>query len=331
MKNNLLKITRWHIALLLAVAFILSGCGTIYEDFPGCPMYVNFKYDFNMSYENTFAKECKEVEIFVFDTNGVLRYRKTETGSALTEPGFRMHIPVEYGKYQVVARVGYNHDSYALSDMRVGTSTIQDLTLRLVYAEDNTSDHELDELWYGLETFNFTGDTPQTKTISLVRNTNTVHLKLIDTDADSGAGIRSSDSGISSKITAPNGSYNSLNVPTDETMITYLPYDTRKGKVGEEAPTETMSFSMLRLLKFQSVGFKVINVATGKSLLPPGGEDLINYYLLKGKPANIGDQEFLDREHAWNVELYYKKKNEDYIAVMIRVNNWVVWQQGMDM
>lgn len=312
------KFTKRLLALVLSIVSFW-GCDTIYDDLSDCHMYIRFKYDYNMDKTDKFADQCDKVEVFLFDAEGVLVRTITDNSAALKNPGYRIEVPIHSGDYTVMAWAG-RKDSYDLTDMTVGTSTKDDLILKLKTSA-NTHNGELEPLWSGTPvSFTYTGSSHHTETIDLVKNTNTVNLLI--------AGLKTGSldlNNVEVKITAANGSYLYDNAFADTQTITYLPFGS--STVTLDPQTENLKFSLntLRFVKGHNVRFSVIDKTTGKSLLPFADMDLIEY-LLKTKPSGMTDQEYLDREDTWNITLL-----PAYQSVTIEINGWIVWTQDSEL
>lgn len=314
--NRKPKKTSCRIAAWLLTLLALWGCEPIYDNMRECHVALQFKYDYNMTGIDRFALECNKVELFLFDSTGKLRYANTVSGSELSRPGFSMEVPLSTGSYTAVAWVGRD-SSYELSGIEPGVSTKDDLILKLLCGEGSVRKEALEPLWYGDKVISFDGRADKTETISLVRNSNTVNLSLLD----SSTGRRMRAEEFAMEITASNGSYDADNNPYSNEIITYKPFSTStQGEYPFKATMKT-----LRLIKGKNVRLSVKQ--DGASVLPTEDIDLIEY-VLKTKPESMNEQEYLDREHIWNIELYC---DNDFIAVMIKVNGWTVWTQGMDM
>lgn len=308
MHNKTTKRLLPRLLVLVLSAMSFWSCDTIYDDLSDCHMYIQFKYDYNMDKTDKFADQCDKVEVFLFDANGVLVRTITDSGENLKKAGYRIEIPIHSGNYTVMAWAG-RKDSYDLTDMTVGTSTKDDLVLKLK-STANTHDGELEPLWSGTPVdFTYTGSSHHVETIDLVKNTNRVNLQV------------NMDSDLEVKIMGANGSYLYDNSFADTQTITYKPFSTTK-TTGQSS----FSFSSLRLVKGQDVRLSVIDKTTGKSLLPAGDWDLIAY-LLKTKPSGMTDQEYLDRQDTWNISLHI----DGYIAVSIEINGWLVWNQESEL
>lgn len=315
MKNSLYNSFR-RLGLLLTAILPLMGCGTVWEELQGCRVYVDFRYDYNMQGENLFAAQCNNVEIFVFDAGGVLCYRHAQRGAALAGSGYRMPVPVDYGDYTIVAWGGHS-DSYELQDAMLGVSTLDELTLRLKVGADNSHAAELEPLWHGIQHFAYTGDIERVVTVPLVKNTNTISLKLVNTTPHPDMPAEH----VAVTLTAANGGYGFDNSLLDNEPVAYLPYDGSAFRI-----------STLRLMEDAEVRLSVTDVNNGSSLLPGSGElDLIGH-LLKTCPGTMLRQEYLDREDQWNIEIGYTRDPvKGFLVVLIKINDWVVWTQGTDL
>lgn len=305
--------------LLVSILSVVSfgGCDSIYDDLNDCHVYIRFKDEYNMDKQDKFAEECDKVEIFIFDKSDVLSKVITEEGNALKTSNYQVEIPIHSGDYTVMAWVG-RKDSYDLTGLTVGTSTKKDLLLKLK-SSDNKYSGDLDPLWWGTPVnFNYSGGSHHIETINLIKNTNKINFTLYHNPTVDPLSLAN----IEVKITTANGSYDYDNTSSDTQTINYTPFNSTAESLSETSEKVSFSLSTLRLVKGQNVRFSVINKATGSSLLPAADMDLIEY-LLKTKPNGMTDQEYLDRQDTWNINLFIA----NYISTSIVINGWTVWTQ----
>lgn len=80
---------------VLALAFSLSSCNTIDDDYSECVITyeVRFRYDYNMKWADAFAHEVHAVALYAFDDEGRLVHTVTDTG----EPPRRSRLHHESG------------------------------------------------------------------------------------------------------------------------------------------------------------------------------------------------------------------------------------------
>jgi hypothetical protein len=309
--------------LIAAMAAVFSMTGCIKEDNDDCPMYVRFKYDYNMEFEDLFNEQCTKVELFVFDENGVLIQEITREGDALKDPSFKIPLYLDAGTYTIMAWGG-RKDSYDLSEYVIGETTIDDLTLDLK-ARTESSD-EIEPLWNGTpKTFTITKAYGHEEVIDLVRNTNTVNVHIGYLPTAEG---RYNPEDLEIVITAANTTYDSYNNFTNARTVSYYPFNVTD-------TTTVYSINTLRFVKGQDVTISIRDKNTGTVVLAE--QDLISL-LLAGKPyepehPDLEDQEYLDRKYIWDlyINLAEGPDRSYYIAVDIIINGWTVWHQDVNL
>lgn len=309
------------LALSMFLALSLSSCESIYDTYSDCHIYVKFKYDYNMGWTDRFAEQCDAVELFLFDSTGVLKEIISDGGERLKHPDYLMEIPVHSGRYSIMAWTGRQH-SYELTDMIIGVSTMSDMILKLKPSSNNV-DVELDPLWWGAPIdFAYSGDSHQVEIIDLLKNTNVINVN-IHYDL---AHTPDSLSDINVSVNASNGAYLFDNSFTDPKPIKYVPY--YKTRITKADETFSYALSTLRIVKGQNVKLSIIDEPKNANLLPFTDMNLIPL-LLMTKPDGIGDQEYLDREDTWNLDLYLTENG--YAATSIMINGWTVWTQDTEL
>ena len=109
--NDMLRERAKRLSLLgvLCLALGLSSCDSIYDDDPNClqGIALRFVYDYHMEPgANAFAANVDCINVFVFDEDGNYVTQFKETSDALRNDSYRMNIPLENGKYQLMAYGG---------------------------------------------------------------------------------------------------------------------------------------------------------------------------------------------------------------------------------
>lgn len=297
--------------LLILTTVLLNACN-IYED-TGCgPLHVDFKYDYNMSYQNLFRQECKKIELFIFDDHGVLIKRIIEESDLLEQCDYKMPVRLNPGNYTFMVWAG-DLKSYTLNKTTIGVTSLNEMTLDLKHT-NHLSKEPLEPLWNGTPlSVSVRSGYGRSETINLIKNTNRLNISLHSMNETFNA------HDIAIEVKCANGSYYYDNSQGDKSPITYRPYKS-ENKTEQEAMFE---IDLLRIVKGVETKLRVINKKTGQSMLPMEEIDLVDF-LLKTKPHGMSDQEYLDREDTWNFSLYTK---QNFIAVMIQINDWIVWSQ----
>lgn len=343
------------VSLLLAMG--LASCDAIYEEEGDCsPKYsLTFSYWMNLKWADAFPAEVNSVRVYVFDENDVLAWYSAERGDILSEPGYKMPLDLEPGKYKVVAWCGVDNgveaekESFSVADHLVGVTTLKELTCRLNrrYDEDGAvSSAPLYFLYHGmrdLELVDYGDGLERSYDIKLTKNTNHVrivlqHLSGVDLNADD----------FDFKIEDANGHMGHDNSILDDEKITYRPYNTLSGHttVGKtddefgdtralvEVSGAIADLRVGRLMaeRNRSMKLTIKNRKNGETVaeIP-----FIDYALLskdyyeQAYNRSMTDQEFLDREDNYTMTLFL---DSDYhwLSTSILIHSWRVVLQDVD-
>lgn len=105
---KIVNIIRFCTGILAAVA--MSSCnGFIYEDEGDCDPYykVRFRFDRNLKNVDAFAQEVGAVTLYLVDeSTGKIVWSKNESGDHVKSDTYLMDVPVDPGRYHLVAWCG---------------------------------------------------------------------------------------------------------------------------------------------------------------------------------------------------------------------------------
>lgn len=327
-------------AVLLALATALASCDSfIYEDEGDCDPYyrVRFVYDMNMKYADAFPQEVNSVTLYLADAaTGAIVWSKHESGEALRNAGYEMEVPVNPGKYNLIAWAGDGHRTH-FSVPEANVHTGLQCTLAREHDADGNAviDHDLDRLYHGkLDGQDF----PSTQgihyfTVPLMKNTNDVTVLLQHV---SGAPV---DPDIFEfTITDDNGLMDWDNAVLPDETITYRAHETTSGTASfnpdpdaEEGRAPIVDYSaaiaehtVARLMKSHEdrTRLTIRNRATGETVL---SIPLVKYVLLVKGYHNrpIGDQEYLDRQDHYSLTFFLDEGNR-WVTTHIYINSWKI-------
>lgn len=344
-------------ALMLTAALcapFLSSCdGAIYDDEEDCdPHYrVRFTYRKNLKFADAFPSEVREVTLYVIDdATGEIVWQKHEDGAELREEGYLMDIPVDPGRYTLLAWCGEGHrSSFGISD-EPGVKT--DLECLLLQRHEAPADHpfaptgthvdtRIGDLYHGrLDAQEF----PETEgeyvyTVDLMKDTNDVHIVLQHL---SGEPVDAND--FTFTLTEDNGHMdwdNSL-IP-ESAPVTYFSHDTRSGTAGVEVPDYTKPEGEQMLpaeTRVQTqVSCAVANLTVGRLMADRkayisiynkenrqvvANIPLTDYALLvRGNDYghNLTDQEYLDYRDDYSL-VFFLDENDRWVNTSIYINSW---------
>jgi len=305
-------IHQFTFGMLIVASWLLSSCTNLYEDLPECRLFVKFKYDYNMLYADAFHTQVDKVELYVFDKDGKYLFKQSEEGAALATGSYLMEVELPVGEYQFMAWAGA-HDSYDITSLTPGSSTITDLRLQLIREESFIIQHELEPLWYGeITNVNFTGTTHQTETINLIKDTNKVRFVFQGYREDSWQ-VNVND--YNYEIIESNGRLAHDNSLLDDGVLSFQPYITEQVSPYSAA----VELNTMRLMSDRQTRFVVTEKATGKKVF---NINLIDYLAMTKLGGNKMDtQEYLDRESEFKI-IFFFSELESWLAVQVQIGDW---------
>lgn len=352
--------TLW--AVLLMATTPLIGC--IREDESDCPvlenttgMILRYKYDMNMAYTDKFSDQVKNLQAFVFNSDGVLCDTLTPfVGAGSITPGWERRLALNPGTYSVVTWAGADHfyadhytsanNAYPAASPRgvvLGVTKLEDFRMFLAYdklADDNAQPHtaNIKELYHGVVR-NITVEENKETTVltSLIKNTNTVKITLTGTH-HLGPLVKADD--FEFLIQSRNGHYRYDNSTNEQAhLIHYTPYQFAQTDESVVAQIKTMRLTKPQEDRFENgtmlltVTYKPTHLSICKQI------NLVDLILSgriaarnsEGKPLFDTDNtpkfeqpslEYLDRQDLFEVTYQIAKEEDDKLVVTVYVNEW---------
>lgn len=319
-------------AALSAVLMMLAATScdsVIYDSLPPCPHGVNlrFVYDYNMEYANSFHKKVDCVTLYIYDEQGMYIGALTETSAVLADENYRMPVDLEPGKYRLVAYGGLACPEHSFSMVSAPTTRASGYADRQVRMDDGEAGSKLHDLFFGAQDVTVAGDGYVETTLYMMKDTNNIRIMLQQINSD--APLSHED--FTFAITDDNTlfAYDNSLVPNGETV--YRPWATGTKAVGTadtsagetDAVVAYAEFSTSRLVRATNDPRLIVkNKETGEDVI---NISLINYLLLLKSElyADMGQQEFLDRESEWSL-LFFLDEGRTWLQTRIVINNWVV-------
>ncbi len=316
-------------AIAFAAVAWLSSCGAIKDDLPPCPegVTLRFVFDYNMEFANAFPSQVDCLTLLVYDNEGKYVTSRTETSSVLADENWRMTVDLPAGKtYTFVAYGGLAcHDASFHFVSQPADGSLRSLQVGMnadcIGANPGVNLHQL---FYGnLDLAVPANATDYTEgTVYMMRDTNSIRILLQNLD---GSPVKPED--FSFALTADNtllsGADNAV-IPAGTT--TYFPWAVGQAGVGTvedgtDAVLAFAEFSTSRLIAESGARLEITNAVSGEKVL---SVPIVNYLLLlkSMQYENMGAQEYLDREHRWNVILFLD--NGRWIDTRIIINDWIV-------
>lgn len=286
--------------LLLALLGVVS-CN-IKEDMSDCPGSMILDYS---AYSDLILDEIaqsEQIDIFIFDPNGICCDLRTFTYGTLSQMGFEFELPIAYRNYNAVVWHGLESENYDSASMALGES-YNDFRLKLLSADSSYSGL-LDPLWASpLEPIEYCAKITRHR-VYMTRLHTDIKVTLQESLTDGTlADLDMNEYTVS--IEAANNIYH-----TDYSLseqCTQLTYTNQGSMVGTLRLTPDMSCT----LSVDDVDRQI---------------DLIQYMLATKSDSTLSDQEFLDLNKVWDITLIVKEQSDcGYVALGIKINGWVVW------
>lgn len=308
-------------ALLLACMGMMSSCDIFNEDLSECRLSVKFKYDYNMLSTDEFHAEVDRVTLFVFDKDDKFLFKQSAEVSSLTTGDNLMDIQLPVGRYKFMAWAGV-HDSYEISSLVAGTSTITDLKLRLKRDQSLIIDKKLEPLWYGeIIDVDFTGTTHQTEVINLIKDTKRIRCMFQNASGKNNDLLLND---YKFEILSANGYLDYDNSLLKDDILSYYPYYTEQ----KSNSIMIIELNTLRLVSDHEARFIITEKATAKTVLDI---DLIDFFsLVEMEGHKWSEQEYFDRQSEYLITFYLKDPGTSWIAAQIVINGWTLYNQGED-
>lgn len=267
-----------------------------------------------MEFTDAFHTQVDKVELYVFDKDGKFLFKQAEEGSSLSTGNYLMEVALPVGEYQFMAWAGAR-DSYDITSLTPGVSTITDLRLQLKREESFIINKELETLWYGeIIDVNFTGKTHQTEMINLIRDTKRVRFIFQGYTNDWELNVDDYDY----EIRESNGYLGHDNSLLEDDMLSFQPY--RRDQVNASAAS--VDLNTMRLMKDRKTRLVVTEKSSAKKVFDI---NLIDYLAMTNmEDKKIGMQEYFDRQSNYHIVFFI---SDSWLAMRIVINGWTVYSQ----
>uniref|UniRef100_S0DG38 Fimbrillin-A associated anchor proteins Mfa1 and Mfa2 n=1 Tax=termite gut metagenome TaxID=433724 RepID=S0DG38_9ZZZZ len=334
-------LTKLKIILAAIVLSVVSSCN-IRDSYDDCGIWLEFIFDHNMEYTDSFDPLVETVDVFVFDGEGKYVLAKHAECSDLHLHKRMLLSRLPFGNYRILA-VGGLCEHFNFTDMNggefvPGVTTVEQVKLALNFK--NAVTHEFPHLWFGQVTDVCYAADMSVWPIPVMRLTNKFHIALQHTVAlpQNGSTRTTDESPYTVEIVTPeSGAYDHNHNPLVREKLTHRPYyRTSSIETSETGAVHVAAnkINTMRLLEGEQGGYKltVRNTETGDEIWTG---DLLTL-LAHTKPANRPDgttlplQEYFDRESDWNIVIVHNvTADKGFAAMKIIVNGWIVWETGM--
>ncbi len=360
--TSLIHTTASTLTLALTLALGLTSCSEMHTDLPECEVELKFKYDYNTQRADMFTDQVGGLTLYVFDKDNRFLFKKDTANTATTQPlkdkNFKWkfnHNELAPGEYHLVTRAyqksyeatlnttgaKYRHTTLKKGD---DIATLQTILDRDASGNVDHQNAPLDTLWAGrnIDTLRISNNRFGEYTLPLMRDTKQLNITLRQTVEP--AAMNHEDYDV--KIIDNNGRllYDNDVDPTD-TKLTYTPYAQWTTELQKPAPQRADSDPMRTAhyeLFFNRLVWHTNNHSADARLIvtyKPTGEVIIDTNLpalLKdGRNAyelyNWKEQEYLDRESQYHLDLFLAGTKWKYIDLVIDVLSWAVRVQNVDL
>ena len=322
---NRLRYTYRIIFLFFICSWGMTSCTAFEEDLPECRLSVKFKYDYNLLSVNAFHSQVNKVVLYVFDKAGKYLFSQTDEGTLLADGSYRMEVKLPVGEYRLLAWAGAG-DSYDITSLARGVSTINELKLKLKREQSLIIDRALEPLWYGeIINVNFTGDHSQTEIINLIKDTNVIRFVFENRGTNNSLDV---DNYIY-ELTESNGYMDYDNTLMTDDTLGYQPYYTEQ----VSADRGVIELNTMRLMTDRLNHFSVKDKTTSTTVFKV---DLTEFFLalrLEEYKNKWSDQEYLDRKDSYEVVFFLSGSSptNPWTSVSVIVNGWTWYIQQEDL
>lgn len=345
-----------RLAVIMMSAAALTACDSmIYDDEGDCAPYYKVRFEYRMhmegtpgkpeSYPDAFPHNVNAVTLYAVDAStGKIVWQKHESGERVMAEGYEIDLPVDPGKYHLMAWCGEGHvSSFAVND---AADHIDDIDCRMnreyLSRADEAGDAavsrtQLNDLYHGREENLVMPDEQGVHyyTVYLTKDTNTIQVLLQQL-----SGEKMDPDDFDMEITDANGHLDSRNMPLGDETIYYRPWKQGSslsdiiypGDVGHE-PTELgavmAEFSVSRLMLENDTRLTVSKHADGKEIFSIPLKPYLMLFI-SDKYSQMDSQEYLDREDEYRM-MFFLDSGMRWMKSYIYINSFKVVLQDVDL
>ncbi len=322
---------------LLLIIMLAGGCERIFEGEGDCSVtyMVNFRYDYNMEYEDEFTQEVEGVTLYVIDSGtGKIIWQKTESGAALSQAGYAMEADVSAGTYDLLVWGWSGNGSSWSIPASSAYNTDLTSTLNLNHdAQGNAySDTDIDRLYYGYVAGQDFGTKPigvHTCTVPLVKDVNNIRVVL---QYESGEMVDKDN--FTFTLTDNNGSLDWDNSVLGDETITYYPWQTEQGEPEIDSRADdglnaaVAKFTVGRLMQSHN-DYAMLTVTNNTTRAVVASIPFIQMFdrVKSYEAPDLDNQEYLDRQDDYSIVLFLDN-GDRWVNTYIYINSWRVVLQN---
>lgn len=319
--------------LLLLATLLFTGCEKgIYEDLSHCPQGVDMHFRVLRPAETQESKrynyptdEIKQLRLFAFDEQGRLVWDFGVNSYNFVKENLLHTNFYRVGTTRFVAWAGQDLSKYNFGTPKVGSTTLQELMVRMQSQAATRSSEEVAPLYVGTPA---EGALTQEDRSQLGTFYDKLHFDLIqlhNTIKVEVKGLKLNHR-YQLRIKADNGEYTALGNISGNNTFEYTTNVTQTTEQGKEQLSAT--FNILKLEEKHSYTVEVLNVSTGQ--VAPVTEfsgNIIEYIL--ANDANFrtlttpeARQKMFDTKHSYHITLTLNETPEGHMAVNVLVKSW---------
>lgn len=323
---------RFLILAFFAALTTIVGC--VKDSNSGCVSGIElcFEYVLNNEGVDLFGEEVEKISVYVFDGDGIYSDVYTESGAPLAAPGYTMPLPLDRGRYTLLAWGGTlaNHMIGKIEDgqdifsagLQKGVTRLEDFRIELDKATSGRAapwpDYpvaaNVPDLYYGMAEVEVRTGKTMTEKISLTKNTSRIQLKIIELPG-------SSDPLPSDVSQIPYEAYGFGNntmlnyenkIAPQAPTLTYIPsgFDVQTG------PVYNIFLTAPRLVTGNPVTLRLWAEQEGRFIM---NENLVSIIL---KSDEYNTQDDIDREDLFLIEVVVDRRAG--LDVMVKINGWEI-------
>ena len=331
-------------SVILTAASSLTSCDSLFFDEQGdCSVHyrLSLRYTKNILNTDAFGSQITDVNVALYDSNGNMVYKKTESRSLSETNDYWMDLDVAPGVYDIIAwcegeSLGDDSVAFSLEGQNLGDAiSLSGASLPLSQVGGlSVSDKDIRPLYYGRNNkvvFPDTYGTVNLDPISLTRDTNHLTVQLQNMN---GAPIDSSM--IEMQLEGANSQLNSENQLKGDVKFTYTPWYIRSTFSDSEITPGTKASiadgnlptgvqAELTTGRFMVGQEQQLTIRVKGSDTPILSIPLVQYLLLvRGHYEQASSaQDYLDRYVDYSIVFFL---DEGYVwnKTRIYINNWRV-------
>lgn len=300
--------------LLSLVICILQGC--IGDDVTLCRydgVHFFFKYDYNVEGTDQLSKEpIKKIGLYVFDEHNLFYGYYVNDEKQINTAGYRFRLDLPTGRYNFVAWAEDNAETYAVSDLVKGSTSINDVRLK-IKSTDNVSVKSPGLLMHGqIDAFDTTDSQLETATINLVKNVNDIKINILNLPE------KYSLANTKVAVSIRNDEYKFDNTIAETAQLllytsTYTPHELGR----------TAAVRVLKMEKGVESRLKIITTLVGATR---ADQEVILYENKLIELIGLNPSIDFGRQHDYTVDLDFGNG----ASLIIAVNDWIVFNSEQE-